>query len=116
MKRFLLAALIGVVVAGETKALDANNKYQGWIPADILTCGKYVKERRSKNKQIQIVINAWIMGYGTAVNRHVKGEFDFFKNVDTESISLAIENYCLRNPTNLTFGGMQVITRELINK
>ena len=107
MKRIILAALIVCVVSPawgkDSKGVSVYFGYE-----DLGSCGLYVKENRSG---ISNQFTGWLRGYMTATNDFVPGKKDFFEGVDTDSIFLWVEQWCLKNPTGHFITGLSLFLR-----
>ncbi|MCY1558445.1 hypothetical protein D9M68_953820 [compost metagenome] len=62
-------------------------------------CGSFVaaiEEKRAGNGEHVYQFMVWTSGYASAWSAEYK--FDYFKNADTKSLEIWLDNYCQKNP------------------
>ena len=75
------------------------------------SCGKWVDEKRPDFKHGQVM---WLLGYLSGVSTGIgKG---LIKDIDNESITLWVDNYCRANPLKDTGDAGTALVVELIKK
>ena len=96
--RFLVLIVL-LTACLNTSAADADGAY-GIRGVGNIGCGKYVADYQENVIGYDKLVNdAWIAGFLTATNRHVKNNaLDVGGKIDLESIRLWIFNYCNAHP------------------
>jgi hypothetical protein len=78
--------------------------------AGTLSCGEYVKYRRDSD-ELYVAVATWAQGYLTSINVQ-SGENPIIDIPEFETLSLLLENQCIKNPTFKIWMVTELITRE----